>query len=264
MHHHQRKSGHGHHGSSSTDLRRSTTSSDLSSKSKKSSSSKRHTSSSGSQKSSRSHHERDREREYETYLDEPESFPQYCMTCEKQFMSLDDRDVYCSMACREIDRNSTPHALAMETYSIGVDHSYHSAEYTEPRDIIPRATPSRPIPPRYTQSPSTSSTPHYSSAVSALRALAITPSSPPSSNTNSSVGFWPFSRSGSSESHRRPSVPHMSSTYDTSYDTSYQYNTGTYTSDTGSSGLDRSLPIRHPAANSRRKSTDLVTPVLGR
>ncbi|KAG5915477.1 hypothetical protein E4U42_008048 [Claviceps africana] len=265
MHHHRRKSGHGHHSTSMTDVRKSTTSSDLSSKSKRPGTTRRHTPS-GTQKSSRTHREREQEH-YDAWQDERESFPQFCMTCEKQFMSHDERQLYCSETCRRLDQNSTSHAFLTDIYSIGDDHLHHDMRHTEPRDIIPRASPSRPISTRANQSPpaspDTASAAHYSSALSALRSLNIAPASPHSPTGSNSSSLWPFSRSAAtspSESHRRPSVPHLPSTYDTSY----QYSSGAYAYATSSSGLNRPLPIRQPSASSRPKSIELLTPVIGR
>ncbi|KAG5940820.1 hypothetical protein E4U53_007540 [Claviceps sorghi] len=151
----------------------------------------------------------------------------------------------------------------MDPYFVGDDHLYHERALAEPRDIIPRASPSQPVPTRPNQSPDTASTAHYSSALSALRALAIAPTSPPSPAGSHSGGLWPFSRSAAaspSGSDRRPSVPCLSSTYDTSY----QYSSEAYAYDTGSNGPDRPLPTRQPSTYSRPKSIELLTPVMGR
>ncbi|KAG5986373.1 hypothetical protein E4U43_005534 [Claviceps pusilla] len=253
-----------------TDVRKSTSSSDSSSpKSKRPGTTRRHTPS-GTHRSSRGHRECEREREDDdTWHDERESFPQFCMTCEKQFMSHDEKHLYCSETCRRVDQNSTSHALTMETYSMGTDYSYHDKEYAEPRDIIPRASPSRPVSTHLNRSspasPGTTSTAHYSSALSALRSLSIAPSSPPSpTGSHAGGGRWPFSRSvatSPSGSDRRPSVPYLSSTVDTSY----QNNAVAYTYDTGANRPDRPLPSRQPgSASSRPKSIELVTPILGR
>jgi hypothetical protein len=49
------------------------------------------------QKLGKSQRDREREREREDILnDERESFPQYCMTCEKQFVPYHDTHLYCS------------------------------------------------------------------------------------------------------------------------------------------------------------------------
>lgn len=47
------------------------------------------------QKLGRSHREREREM-HDSWDDERESFPQFCMTCEKQFMPHDEKHLYCS------------------------------------------------------------------------------------------------------------------------------------------------------------------------
>ncbi|GAB0133962.1 hypothetical protein EsDP_00002351 [Epichloe bromicola] len=269
MHHHRRKSGHGHNNTSMTDVRKSATSTEPSSKQhKRPGMSRRHTPSS-TQKSSRSHREREREREYyDTWQDERESFPQFCMTCEKQFVPHDEKHLYCSETCRRVDQNPTWHPSQMRTHSVGGNHSYYNSGHAEPRDIIPRASPSRPNSMHFSQSPpaspGTMSTAHHSDALSALRSLTMGPPSPPSPTGSNGGGLWPFSRSiatSPSGSYRRPpSGPHLSSTYDTGY----HYSAGPYTYDAGSSGLDRPLPTRHPGAYSRPKSIELLTPVLGR
>ncbi|QUC19470.1 uncharacterized protein UV8b_03711 [Ustilaginoidea virens] len=272
MHHNRRKSGHGHNSSSTTDVRRAVTATDPSARHKRPSMTRRHTPV-AAQKQSRSHRDRDRDRDpYDAWDDERESFPQFCMTCEKQFVPHDDKHLYCSESCRRVDQSSTCKSQSQACKSaLGNHHPYHTyytTESLEPRDIIPRASPSRPNSIHFSQSPpespGTLSTNHHSLALSALRSLTIGPPSPPSPTASNGSGIWPFSRSAATSpagSYPRPWGACMSSTYDAGH---YQYATGAYTHDSGSAGLDRPLPIRHPGASSRPKSIELVTPVLRR
>ncbi|OAA38075.1 hypothetical protein NOR_06820 [Metarhizium rileyi] len=267
MHNPRRKPGHGHN-TSMTDVRKSVTASDLTSKQKRPGMTRRHTPV-NAQKLGRSHRERERERGYQdAWEDERESFPQYCMICEKQFVPHDERHLYCSETCRRVDQQkSSSHPSQMRAYSVSGNNSYYSLGKPEPSDIIPRAAPSRPNSMHFSQSPpaspGTGSGSHHISALSALRSLNIGPPSPPSPIGSTGGSLWPFSRSAATSpasSYRRPSGPYMSSTYETGH----YHGTGAYTYDAGSHGLDRPLPIRHPGAYSRPKSIELVTPVLGR
>ncbi|KAH7329109.1 hypothetical protein B0I35DRAFT_36365 [Stachybotrys elegans] len=256
MHHQRRKSGN----NSSTDVRKSVTASDMS-KHKRPTMTRRHTPSS-TQKLSRSHRERDSQA-VDPWDDERESFPQYCMTCEKQFLSHDERHLYCSESCRRIDQNSQTQTPSGRSQS-SIHYPFYSAGVPEPRDIVPRASPSRPGSMHFSQSPptspGTSAYPYPSSAVSALRSLNVRPPSPPSPTSASST-IWPFSRSAAtspSTSLTRPSAGFFSSTYDAAY-------AGTaYTYDVGSVGMERPLPSRQPGGYSRPKSIELVTPMVGR
>lgn len=149
---------------------------------------------------------------------------------------------------------------AMRTYVMG-NHSFYAAGNPEPKDIIPRASPSRPSS-MILQSPPISleagsdygfgvgAATQPTSAISALRSLTVRPPSPPSP-TGSSTGIWPFSRSAAnspSTSYARPTANFFSSTYDGGY-----------------GGLaDRPLPSRRPGAYARPKSIELVTPMVGR
>ncbi|KUI60773.1 hypothetical protein VP1G_07972 [Cytospora mali] len=90
---------------------------------------------------------RDREREIqdEYWLeDERESFPQFCMTCEKQFVPQDEKFLYCSEACRATDQHNAPLSSTTPRSHSHSDRSGHyypfyAAGDPEPRDIIPRA-----------------------------------------------------------------------------------------------------------------------------
>lgn len=124
----------------------------------------------------------------------------------------------------------------------------------EPRDIIPRASPSRPslthISPPVTPA----------SAISALRSLSIRPASPASPVGTYHSSVWPFARSvtatSPNNSYSKPAPALYASTYDGAY-----YGGG---ADYYGTSSDRPLPSRKPAAYSRPKSIELVTPMLGR
>ncbi|CAI4211519.1 unnamed protein product [Parascedosporium putredinis] len=89
---------------------------------------------------------KEREREYYEYADDGDgrdTFPQYCMACEKQFLPVDDRCLYCSEACREFDENSFRHAAPLAGRPAAVST-------TNPRrpprrlSTLPRATTANP------------------------------------------------------------------------------------------------------------------------
>ncbi len=85
--------------------------------------------------------------------------------------------------------------------------------HSEPKDIIPRASPSRPNSTHI--SPPT--TPSHTSAISALRSPSIRPPSPPSPSQTYTANIWPFARSAAtspSTSYTRPASGLFSSTYD--------------------------------------------------
>ncbi|RDA92959.1 hypothetical protein CP533_5531 [Ophiocordyceps camponoti-saundersi (nom. inval.)] len=191
--------------------------------------------------------------------DERESFPQFCMGCEKQFVPHNERFLYCSETCRRIDQSSASAGAPSMMSRLGVVPvgSDLATLVVEPRDIIPRATPSRPTSIRLSTSPPASpgSKVHHSSAISALRSLNLGPSSPPSPTWSNG---WPFVRSVATSpgtSYTRPSAPYFSSssTLDGAHHV-YAYE----------SGPGRPLPPRQPSVRSRPKSIELVTPVLGR
>ncbi|CAK7197632.1 hypothetical protein SEUCBS139899_000280 [Sporothrix eucalyptigena] len=281
MHHSRRKSGHG----SMTDVRKAASASDGKHKSstKQSNSSSRRTGGSSSQPSSKSSKsgsssrdtDRARDEDY-WYDDERESFPQFCMTCEKQFVAKDDRFLYCSEACRDYDQE---HGASVSAQSFKDTYSSSRTYYTEahePRDIIPRASPSRPsstyfsLPPTPANMSSTMPA-TTSSAMAALRSLSLRDASPPSPTlAPSSSGIWPFS-SRSSAASPSTSYTQPSAVYASTYDHGHGYYRSTgapnyYTYGTGSSGYlaaERPLPPRRPGSYSRPKSIELVTPLLG-
>ncbi|PHH70040.1 hypothetical protein CDD82_7382 [Ophiocordyceps australis] len=270
-------------GSSTTEVRRVVTASDASAKHRRPAMARRHTPASA-QKLGRSQRERERERECDGldswHDDERESFPQFCMTCEKQFMPHDDKFLYCSETCRRIDQSSTPRNAASTQLRTSISGAYglHQAGFlAEPRDIVPQATPSRPTSMHLSNSPPASPGSHYhhghySSAISALRSLNLGPSSPPSPTGS---GIWPFCRSTAAtspaNSYSRPCLSSSSSSTAAAleqpnrrHSSIYSYNSSTYSYDSGYAVLDRPLPSRHPSAYSRPKSIELVTPVIGR
>ncbi|KAI0425782.1 hypothetical protein F5Y09DRAFT_88085 [Xylaria sp. FL1042] len=262
MHHHRRKSGHGSNNSSMTDVRNAGGTADTS-RSRRPQTLTRKSTPQALQKLGKN--PRDREREWEEQQwseDEGESFPQYCMTCEKQFIAQDERFLYCSEACRRHDQNATSSHSSIRTHG---GHSsgnlpFYASGNPEPRDIIPRASPSRPSS-NYFSPPTTPTSSQYTSAVSALRSLSRRPPSPPSPvSTNASI--WPFTRSAAtSPSSSYTQTPNV---YPSTYDGGYQYSTYNYSGGAGMMTSDRPLPMRNPPAYSRPKSIELVTPMLSR
>ncbi|CAK7564303.1 MAG: hypothetical protein SEPTF4163_002192 [Sporothrix epigloea] len=281
MHHSRRKSGHG----SMTDVRKAASASDMKSKSSKQSgsssnrragtTSSRPTSKSGKSGSSGRDPDMSLDDDF-TYDDERESFPQFCMTCEKQFVAKDDRCLYCSEACRDYDQE---HGASISAQSF--KNSYSSSrdyfsDSREPRDIIPRASPSRPSSTYFSLPPtpnnlSSTMPPATSSAMAALRSLSLSDASPPSPTlAPSTSGIWPFSsRSGVASpgtSYNQPLT-----VYASTYDQGHGYYSSSrtpshYTYGAGSSGYlatERPLPPRRPESYSRPKSIELVTPLLG-
>ncbi|PHH56121.1 hypothetical protein CFIMG_003452RAa [Ceratocystis fimbriata CBS 114723] len=215
-----------------------------------------------------------RERERQIYDDEwnsneHESFPQFCMTCEKQFFDANERQLYCSAKCQQSDENSSGAHMPMDYGRSFRSQSYMPA-VNHNRDIIPRASPSRPTSTYFSTSPPISPQAddyqhQHSSALSALKSLSLHPPSPHSPN-ESSNGFWPFgSRSNvtspSTSLHRGTHSGFLSSTYDTGA-IAGQYNSYNYYNTSASvGGAERPLPPRH---GYRPKSIELVTPMLSR
>ncbi|KAK1769269.1 hypothetical protein QBC33DRAFT_513492 [Phialemonium atrogriseum] len=251
-----------------TDVRKVVTVSDLSSKHKSSRPAPmtRKTTPQGGQKLGKS--PRDREKEWEEdrfFDDERESFPQFCMTCEKQFVPHDERFLYCSEACRAHDRNNTSATTAFPSRYAGqytANYPLYSGSHLEPKDIIPRASPSRPSSTHFSP-PTTPNSSNHTTAISALRSLSIRPPSPPSPTGSYHTSIWPFNRSPAaspSTSYSKVAPRVFSSTYDPGY-----YGVaGAVSYGMTSSSIDRPLPSRRPGAHSRPKSIELVTPMVGR
>lgn len=190
--------------------------------------------------------------------------------------------------CRKGDQNPASRSSSSRAHHGQSSHNYpfYSAGNPEPRDIIPRASPSRPNSMHFSSPPTTpgySSQQHYAqqerSAISALRSLSIArPPSPPSPTSSTAhPSLWPFTRSAAtspSTSYTRGSSGFFSSTYDGGYGGGYAsgyasgYGGGGAAASAGyayaSSGADRPLPARRPGGYSRPKSIELVTPMVGR
>ncbi|KAL6867900.1 hypothetical protein J3F83DRAFT_78668 [Trichoderma novae-zelandiae] len=198
--------------------------------------------------------------------DERESFPQYCTICETEFHTHNESVLYCSDACRRVDQDSSAQAKSVRSYYTSVyarERAILKETMSEPRDIVPRASPSRPSSMHLTNSPPASpdtTLNYHTSAMSALRSLNVRPPSPPSP---SGSGIWPFSRSSATSpnnSYTRPSASLLyghPSTYDLGYG-------GAFSHEAGSGGMDRPLPSRTPGGSSRPKSVELVVPMLSR
>ena len=143
---------------------------------------------------------------------------------------------------------------------MGSSLPFYSMGDPEPRDIVPRASPSRPNS-NYWSPPTSPTSSHYTSAVSALKSLTVRPPSPPSP-TSAYSSIFSLSRSGNpspSDSYLRPS-----SIYSSTYEGG-GYTTSAYDGIAGGLSLDRPLPSRRPGGiYSRPTSMDLVTPIVGR
>lgn len=214
------------------------------------------------------------------------------MTCEKQFVGENERQLYCSDACQKGDESTATSSRDTADFIGSFRSSSYMSQLNEPtRDIIPRASPSRPTsnyfsasPPvspatadyhhshshSHSQSQSHSHSHHqnqHSAAISSLRSLSIRPPSPQSPGGESFGGFWPFgSRSSiaspSTSLNRIPATGYFSSTYDPTSSTAaaaaaspYSY----YNAPASVTGADRPLP---PRRGYRPKSIELVTPML--
>ncbi|KXX78007.1 hypothetical protein MMYC01_205278 [Madurella mycetomatis] len=257
--HHRRRSGYASGNTSLTDVRKAVTASDPAARkhSSRPTAMMRRITPQTTPKLGKTSRDREKEWDQDHWWDEErESFPQYCMICEKQFVPSDDQFLYCSETCRMHDQNSAGASAAPSRY--GSSHSATQYPFfsgpPEPRDIIPRASPSRPSSTHI----SPPATPATQSAVSALKSLSIRPPSPASPVGTYHSSLWPFARSATSpsNSYSRPATI-FSSTYDGAY-----YGTGGV--DSYGTSSDRPLPSRRPAAYSRPKSIELVTPMLGR
>ncbi|KAI1131579.1 hypothetical protein F5Y10DRAFT_52427 [Nemania abortiva] len=262
MHHHRRKSGHGSTNSSMTDVRKAGSAADAS-RSRRPQTLTRKSTPQTLQKLGKNPKDREREWEEEQWSeDERESFPQYCMTCEKQFIAQDERFLYCSEACRKHDQHATTSSHSSFTPYGGYHNGslpYYASGNPEPRDIIPRASPSRPTS-NYFSPPTTPTSSQYTSAVSALRSLSRRPPSPPSP-VSLNATIWPFTRSAAASP--STSYTHPPNVYPSTYDGGYQTSAYSHIG-SGMMTSDRPLPSRNPPAYSRPKSIELVTPMMSR
>ncbi|KAK4140321.1 uncharacterized protein C8A04DRAFT_39978 [Dichotomopilus funicola] len=252
MHQHRRKSGHASGNPSLTDVRKAVSATDPSSKkySSRPTMSRRSTPQS-LPKLGKNPRDREKELDQERWWDEErESFPEYCMICEKQFVPYDDQSLYCS---EDASISSVPSRYSSSSYPATTQYPFYSGP-PESRDIIPRASPSRP------SSTHVSPPVNPASAIAALKSLSVRPASPTSPVGTYHQGIWPFARSTTatspSSSYTKPSPGFFSSTYDGAY-----YGAG---ADYYGTSSDRPLPSRRPTAYSRPKSIELVTPMLGR
>ncbi|PTD10275.1 hypothetical protein FCULG_00008637 [Fusarium culmorum] len=257
MHHSRRKSGHGLPTTTSTDVRKTVTASDPT-KYKRPVMTRRHT----PQKLGRGQREREREQK-ESWEDERESFPQFCMTCEKQFIPHDDMFLYCSDNCRSVDQTASPQPASSVNHYASTNYPFYSAGHPEPKDIIPRASPSRPSSILLGSPPTTPGTgaPTYqhTSAISALRSLNVRP------RVLRRLQAAPVT-CGPLVAVLRPAPTTRTAgllrlTFHRRY---YGAGGGAYNYEVTSGGMDRPLPSRHPSTYSRPKSIELVTPLFGR
>ncbi|ROT38332.1 hypothetical protein SODALDRAFT_324706 [Sodiomyces alkalinus F11] len=267
MHHHRRKSGHGLANTSMTDVRKAVTATDPTRLKRPTTSLSRRTTPVAVQKLGRN--PKDRERDWqESWYDERESFPQYCMTCEKQFLPHDEKHLYCSEACRKCDQTSSPIGETRhELYGHNsTTHALYAEEIPEHRDIIPRASPSRPDS-NYFHPPLArdNGTSHYhTSAISALRSLNVGASSPPSSSLSAQSSLWPFARSGGTSPSTSYGRVGGSTTSCSAYEAGWTATGHGLPYSSGAGGMDRPLPTRRPTGYARPKSIELVTPMVGR
>lgn len=166
------------------------------------------------------------------------------------------------ISCRARDHyssgsNAVPRSHTTHSIRANPNYPFYAAGNPEPRDIIPRASPSRPNSMHLSPPTSPTSTGHHTSAVSALRSLSIRDPSPPSPPSSYHTSMWPFSTTRSAATSpstsfgARPSSNVYSSTYE-----SYGY------SMTSQGTTDRPLPSRIPGGYSRPKSIELVTPMV--
>ncbi|KAI1247458.1 hypothetical protein MGN70_011348 [Eutypa lata] len=263
MHHSRRKSGNGSTNTSLTDVRKAVTVSDLSKPRRPQTLSRKQTPQTAL-KLGKSPKVREKEWEEERWFeDDRESFPQFCMTCEKQFIPQDEKFLYCSEACRKHDQSASAatslHFTSNGYDSIGAGLPFYSTADAEPRDIVPRASPSRPSS-NYWSPPTTPTSTPYTSAISALKSISTRPPSPPSP-TSAYSSIFSLTRSAITSPSTSYSNPgnFYSSTYDGGYIASG------YDGSTGALSSDRPLPSRKPGGiYSRPTSMDLVTPIVGR
>ncbi|KAI1814833.1 hypothetical protein GGS20DRAFT_379610 [Poronia punctata] len=262
MHHSRRKSGHGSTNSSMTDVRKAGNTTE-STRPRRPQTLTRKSTPQTLQKLGKSSRTREREWEQGQWSDdETETFPQFCMTCEKQFIVQDERVLYCSEACRKHDQTLAASYAPVSMYGgYGSGNlPFYGAENQEPRDIIPRASPSRPNS-NYFSPPATPTNNQYPKSVSALRSLSRRPPSPPSPASMNASGIWPFTRSAATSPSSSYSTP--SNVYSSTYDGAYTTSAYHHSASGGVMTSDRPLPTRNPPAYSKPKSIELVTPVLG-
>ncbi|KAK7951686.1 uncharacterized protein PG986_007414 [Apiospora aurea] len=265
MHHTRRKSGHGSTNTSMSDVRKAVTVSDLSRPRRPQTLSRKSTPQT-LQKLGKTQRDREKELQEERWWEEErESFPQFCMTCEKQFIPQDERYVYCSEACRKYDQSSSSNPSA---YPIPRTQDILGGicRFMQP-GTRSRATSSRELRHHARAQP----TSHH------LRRLLARNIRLPYQH----CGLSPLARQvhlhqqrpvqacgrlrgdaavSPSTSYSKPNN-FYSSTYDGGYGMpgyGYRLSSG------GAGGLDRPLPSRKPGTKGRPKSIELVTPMVGR
>lgn len=164
--------------------------------------------------------------------------------------------------CRKHDQNaSSITSLHLTTSHERMGSSslpFYSAGDAEPRDIVPRASPSRPSS-NYWSPPTTPTSSQYTSAVSALKSLTVRPPSPPSP-TSAYSSIFSLTRSAVTSPSTSYSKP--ANFYPSTYDGGYAG--AGYDGPSGGLNSDRPLPSRRPGLYSRPTSMELVTPIVGR
>jgi len=100
-----------------------------------------------------------RDRDDDAYggRDSGESFPQFCMTCEKQFLPANNTFLYCSEACRVHDQapsqpirsNSYSSSPPLTPYTRQFSSYPSTTTYEDGPDIIPRFSPTQSRPRSY-------------------------------------------------------------------------------------------------------------------
>lgn len=165
----------------------------------------------------RSEHRRERDDE-ERGRDSGESFPQFCMTCEKQFLPANNTFLYCSETCRLHDQSAPTRSSTSASYTSSSSHfpaqssppltpysrqfaSSYTNTYTTPSheegpDIIPRFSPTQSRPrsyfnsdpyPSHTSAYTTlSASPHHTHSSSALESLRELATALPKTSSSSS------------------------------------------------------------------------------
>lgn len=157
------------------------------------------------------------------------------------------------------------YAATTTTYSSS-HYPFYDVQKPEPRDIIPRAVPSRPNSTYFGSSTVSTDITANSGAQRLFSTSSARPQSPPSPTTASSGNLWPFSRSvaTSPSGSYSNADDHHSSTTAGAYPSTYHVGTTGYGYAYGYSGMDRPLPSRQGGAYSRPKSIELVTPMISR
>ncbi|KAJ9417884.1 hypothetical protein QL093DRAFT_2422153 [Fusarium oxysporum] len=77
--------------------------------------------------------------------EEENIFPYFCMTCDREFTPYDHQLLYCSLSCRKCDQDTNAKLTnsACHNNSNTANLPFYSASTPAPRDIVPRASPTR-------------------------------------------------------------------------------------------------------------------------